>query len=885
MRLINVDSLQLETFFGDQIPPYAILSHRWGNDDEEVSFEDVRGGYTQKSGMQKIVGCCAQAKMDNIKYAWIDTCCINKDSSKELDEAINSMFQWYRRASVCYTYLADIPADDDAWDPASKFFSSSWFRRGWTLQELLAPGELRFYDQEWNFMGSKADLSGEIETITGIPREFLLGWVDFHKASVAQRMSWASKRETKREEDIAYCLLGIFDVTMPMIYGEGRKAFERLQLKIMEQTTDDSILAWGVQDSRSEPSTKSWLGSISAGVFASSPAAFANCGDIVPRAKDSAPANTFVVSGGYVRTSLRVLPHSPMGEYGLLNCGPRDSNDVIIGIPLLPTTMSINDEYMRPQGHPPFFYMESGTDASTKAIRIQVDPQLRASQVTGSRFWLHIDGHQKLRLNLRETWPPLRWEKGRALVANVDSDQHSRRRYLARFSANLENTCDIIVVLEFDMHGQQSSVDYYTFATSNDHDLERFGKIIDLMQQKDLERKIAENGKFAVKATMTKNEIARETIFTLILTRTTEPTASCANPHQLISTAKAKQHFLGLLWKTGLARSAEERFLEDLTAERRALRAAEAIQRAAKEHERSLEEKKRALEEEIRALAKERESDESDIRQTKDNIHRLEGLRKEATDQRERCGHLMDAWERSLNQALIADDRNNWLEEIIQKQLDRNKVTQEKQGELGPGYSKITFLAGNEQDIASSVPLLWAAANGKYEIAEQLLQKGSNVDMKDNDDNTALLLSVSKGNKAMTGLLLKHGASLETKNKTGDTPLSMTAYKGHASTTALLLEKNANIESRNNDQSTPLAIAARRGHLYVVDLLLERGADYEAVNQWGDSPLSRAATYGHEEVVRLLLDKGANSEVKNKRGFTPLQLARKNGHEALVKWL
>ncbi|KAM0193853.1 hypothetical protein ACHAPA_009019 [Fusarium lateritium] len=195
MRLINVESLKLETFFGGQLPAYAVLSHRWGSDDEEVSFDDMRRGSTEKTGMQKLIGCCQIEKQEKIQYVWIDTCCTNKESSKELDEAINSMFKWYRNASVCLTYMGDVPPNDDVWDPASRFFSSAWFRRGWTLQELLAPGKLRFYHQDWSFIGTKADLSSEIEQITGIPPKFLLGWVDFHQASVAQRMSWASRRK------------------------------------------------------------------------------------------------------------------------------------------------------------------------------------------------------------------------------------------------------------------------------------------------------------------------------------------------------------------------------------------------------------------------------------------------------------------------------------------------------------------------------------------------------------------------------------------------------------------------------------------------------------------------------------------------------------------
>jgi len=216
MRLINVETLKLEEFFDDRVPPYAILSHTWGDDDEEVSFRDIKERKIKKAGIRpiKLEGCCNQAKKDGLRYAWIDTCCIDKANSVELGEAINSMFQWYRHASICYAYLSDVPAHDDPWSPGSKFFSSRWFVRGWTLQELLAPKKLHFYNSEWCYLGTKSETSVIIEKITGIPRPFLLGIAELHEASVAQRMSWAAKRVTKRKEDIAYCLLGVFGMSM-----------------------------------------------------------------------------------------------------------------------------------------------------------------------------------------------------------------------------------------------------------------------------------------------------------------------------------------------------------------------------------------------------------------------------------------------------------------------------------------------------------------------------------------------------------------------------------------------------------------------------------------------------------------------------------------------
>ncbi|KAI0129830.1 heterokaryon incompatibility protein-domain-containing protein, partial [Xylariales sp. AK1849] len=246
MHLINVRTRQLEEFLDGRVPPYAILSHTWGADDEEISFQDVRKGPLSKSGKgrSKFDGCCVQAQDDKLGYVWIDTCCIDKSSAVELSEAINSMFRWYKNAAICYAYLSDVVAGDDHFSARFSLQKSRWFTRGWTLQELIAPRVLHFYDVEWTSLGTKHKLVTELVKTTGISRLFLLGMADLHEASIAQRMSWAAKRITKRREDMAYCLLGIFDISMTMIYGEGDRAFMRLQEEVLRHTPDDTILAW-----------------------------------------------------------------------------------------------------------------------------------------------------------------------------------------------------------------------------------------------------------------------------------------------------------------------------------------------------------------------------------------------------------------------------------------------------------------------------------------------------------------------------------------------------------------------------------------------------------------------------------------------------------------
>ena len=166
------------------------------------------------------------AVADGFDYIWIDTCCIDKTSSAELSEALNSMYRWYQEAEECYAYLADVPHNsiNRATGVTGPSWKSRWFTRGWTLQELIAPLSVIFLNSEWQEIGTKSNLQRDISEITGIPSSFLLG-DDLRHASIAQRMSWASKRETTRIEDLAYYLMGLFGIYMPMLYGEGERAY------------------------------------------------------------------------------------------------------------------------------------------------------------------------------------------------------------------------------------------------------------------------------------------------------------------------------------------------------------------------------------------------------------------------------------------------------------------------------------------------------------------------------------------------------------------------------------------------------------------------------------------------------------------------------------
>ncbi|KAK4952455.1 hypothetical protein LTR10_009261 [Elasticomyces elasticus] len=282
MWLINAESYRLEYFMDSDIPPYAILSHTWGPG-AEVTFQDMqdaKGAGPEKPSFGKIRFTCAQALADNLQYAWVDT-----------------LFRWYIDAQVCYALLLDleipryitedgrsVAVELTQWDQLPTFQSCRWFTRGWTLQELIAPVELRFYDRSGTLILPRRAFASRLSTITGISAD-ILDWPFglrpsviesrngrlislreiLSKYNVAQRMSWAARRETSRKEDVAYSLLGIFNVNMPLLYGEGDRAFVRLQEEIVRISTDHSILAWNYRLATTV---------ISDGVFAGEPLHF-----------------------------------------------------------------------------------------------------------------------------------------------------------------------------------------------------------------------------------------------------------------------------------------------------------------------------------------------------------------------------------------------------------------------------------------------------------------------------------------------------------------------------------------------------------------------------------------------------------------------------------
>ncbi|KAI4186290.1 MAG: hypothetical protein LQ346_005716 [Caloplaca aetnensis] len=351
-RLINTLTYALHE--NVRSPEYAILSHRWVG--SEVTFQQLdstewRTINLESQPMKKIRDACRKARERRppIEWLWVDTCCIDKTNNVELASALNSMFEWYFGATVCYGYLYDVKWDSSSrqisksTDPERPGKESAWFERGWTLQELLAPRHMEFYDGDWNFMDTRKNLANLLRERTGIAEQYLTGASKFKAACVATKMSWMAGRTTTAVEDIAYSMLGLLNITMEIRYGEGVKAFMRLQRTLMESSTDESLFAWTTPPSElrcyrglghvPEFSPPHW------GLLAPSPDCFSKSRDLVVLPD----LHVARLAGGYRMTQQGVHFQLPAASNELMN---------FFGFPRTNVTLGLNCWRYGPSGKP-----------------------------------------------------------------------------------------------------------------------------------------------------------------------------------------------------------------------------------------------------------------------------------------------------------------------------------------------------------------------------------------------------------------------------------------------------------------------------------------------------------------------------------------------------
>ncbi|RYP53370.1 hypothetical protein DL768_001615 [Monosporascus sp. mg162] len=839
MRLINVKTSKLEEFLDYKTPQYAILSHTWGDDREELTFRDVEEGRIDKPGVGsvKFQGSCRQAEKDGFGYVWIDTCCIDKTNLVELNEAINSMFRWYRHASLCYAYLSDVPGDDNPRKPGSKFRTSRWFGRGWTLQELLAPKDLQFYNSAWGHLGTKGALRTVIGKITGIPRQILLGITELHNASVAQRMSWAAGRDTKRKEDLAYCLLGIFGVTMPMIYGEGGdQAFLRLQDQIMKTTRDDSILAWGLSTKKSPISDPD---QVTAGrVLATAPSDFANSGHIVCREQFSTSLSSLDISGGSLRLYLSLLTTSAGGAIGLLNCGPKHDQQQVVGIPLTKTAPGASDEYIRPVGWYAVLQPIPSSGVSPRLIHIRNDSQSKKSADANRQYWLYDDDvFADVNLYLVDVSPRSCWDEERAIIiSTITPSDKVTQRTLARFRHNEGESPDFVMLLECKQQGASIEPQCHVMICCRDTSLQELAEKLQYVAQKTFGKRSASNGRLYLHVILEPD--TQQPIFTI------KPEALSYPPDVTIDATVELQksdltlELVRILKEKGQNDVEKEELSQKAKGKRNRLEQIKREREMVEDELRELEERRRKLEERKGKLVEEESNGAKEIHL----------LSEKQADVRGRQDHASKRW---------LDARKRW-DELWHIECDED------------GYEL--------ERMDGETPLRWAAEGGHEAVVRQLLETGADVHARDKDGRTALSYAAERGHEAVVQLLLKSGQmSLRWAVETGD-----------AEVVKLFLERGADVAVANKDGWTPLIAASSKGHIDVVRLLLATSgvnADLKD-SKSGQTPLNWAAANGYEAVVQLLLDTGkVDINSRDNNGRTPLQWAAERGRETIVRLL
>ncbi|KAL6820059.1 hypothetical protein V8C40DRAFT_268540 [Trichoderma camerunense] len=858
IRLINIETLKLETFSGKNIPKYTILSHTWGPDSEELTFDDLQKGITDKPGIGsiKLKGCCDQVKKDNAKeekeenkvqYVWIDTCCIDKSSSSELQEAINAMFDWYADASVCYAYLWDVPEDDKPpSDRESKFFTSRWFTRGWTLQELLAPKEVRFYNKEWKPIGDKITLNRTIEDITGISWLVLKGIDKIQNASVAQRMSWAARRETTRPEDLAYCLLGIFDIHMPMLYPEGGKdAFFRLQDLIMRKTGDDSILAWDHNESPDYPNR------ITSGeIFAVSPVYFANSGKIVARKPERIFSEINVLGG---RLGINLPLHiTESGElFGLLNCGPKSTKEGIqcVGIPLARASSGAPNEYIRPKERSATLLPAPTTDSSPEWIQIKKDGQKDAT--IEQQCWLYEDvSFTKIHLELTEVEPSSWWDKKKGMISRMDvGDAQPINRILMRCRYSKTESPDFLFILELNQPGSNAKHLFHTAICQRDASLRELAE--HFRPELPNISGYASNGIFNLHITLDSEDGGDRMSLTPGEAPDSHDTINASSETEKLA---AVSQFTKLLKSRKLEKTKEERLRIDTEARQRRLQ--------------FVKDQRQAVDDEIKKLEARRAML---IEEEQDKAREMHDLAENQTQARKRRDNLFEELE-------LAHQRLRSVQPIEYSEVDLN----------GFDVDENDSDAQRMDDDVGRMLFREAIKNGDVEVMKILVAGSAEEDAVSTYGWLVLISASIRGDAdTVRGLLATNKVDPDSRDKrAGRTALSWATENGHTEVVQLLLDTNkVNVNSVNSDGSTPLHYASLRQHEDIVKVLLNtRGIDVNLQDVYGYSPLHLSVRRGYEAIVQLLLRKiGVDVNLRDGYKSTPLHYAASAGYEAIVQ--
>ncbi len=890
MYLLNVETLQLEEFLTAP-PPYAILSHTWISSHDEVLFRDIRTGNLgtlgKDAGLRKVRGCCEQATRDGLAYVWIDSCCIDKADLTELSEAIYSMFRWYQNAVVCYAYLVDLPPVGDAItveDQDDFFKKSRWFTRGWTLQELLAPSHLCFFDESWTPFATKTEMADTIEEITGIPQRYLFNSLSLNTASVAQRMSWAAKRSTTRPEDRAYSLLGLFGVTMQLIYGMGgRGAFVLLQRTILEQFRDSSVFAWGLSRQTSSATASNPLlqttdaqrthGIASDGIWASSPSDYEHCGNIVVR--QGVPLNISHPTGGLLSMELslsNVLHANPL--YGLLDCGPKEDPKALVGVPLKKKAGSVPEAYIRPRLCSPMIIPVLSLPLRLPSHKIQVLTEPSADEDAPlNENWLTLK-YEEGSLFLVDTHPSTHWEGNKAKVP-LASNTTSAILYAARLRCPGEEERDLLVFIELVPEDTQFRLHCHlmTHALLQPWDLalHSFG----LMRPAALglqracigahtlvariatpvhgnafnitiNRSLAVRRVAAISADMEVDHTQRKvTLFRLLMDEPTWPESVASRPREAAEDGRVANHMrlIGLLEE-------RERYLWFTNLGTR--------------------------EELLRRIDKlEPETGPGNWLET--HIMKSQSDPNSSSEPLIPIFWAIEHGFQSMARLLVEKSP------AVLDTVDSNGLTP-LQAAAGRGMLWLVriFLRKGGANVNATNGLAMATGFGHEAVVRLLLEAGADVRAKDNEGWVPLAVASRFGHVAIARLLIEAGADVGSPH---NMPLSLACEFGYEANVQLLVENGADVNTVDSTGLLPLTVAAQEGQTAVVQLLIKSGVDVNKEDATGHLPLTVAAQAGHTEIVQRLIEGGAEVDKEDATGRLPLTVATQAGHTEIVQRL
>jgi ankyrin repeat protein len=931
---VNIDGgFSLTGFTGNNIPRYAILSHTWEADDQELTFQDIttRSGRS-KAGYRKIQFCRDQAKKDGLQYFWVDSCCINKSSSAELSEAINSMFRWYQNAVKCYVFLSDVSTGKHSrsseliWEPALR--QSRWFTRGWTLQELIAPRSVQFFSRDGRQLGDKDSLKQQIHEITGIAAPVLQG-LPLSQFSVEERMSWQSKRETTIEEDQAYCLMGIFEIYLPVIYGEGvENAFKRLREAIDKDSTELKCLQ-ALRTSDYE------------------------------EFKDRNPDR---LDG----TCKWFLQHKTYQEWqqnsstGLLWV----SADPGCGKSVLSKSL-VNQELRANESRATCFFFFKDDNDKQKSVSTALSALLH--QLFRQRRFLikhalddyKVEG-EKLFQSFHKLWGILTKAasdpKAGQVICVLDAldecAESGRYQLIDAFntfyqqsgSANKPQLRFIVTsrpYLDIERRFTVLISSFPTIRLQGEHESDIISGEIDIVirwRVSQLQSELKLNNSETSNLEIELLRIANRTYLWLtlifeIIRKTIRPTSRKLKA--VISTLpstvdKAYEAILSKIEKD--ERPQARKLLHIIVAATRPLTLGEMnIALAIEDNHKCYDDLD--LDDEVRFEASVRNLCGLFVTVVDQKVYLIHQTAREFLIARSEVA--TSGWKHSLkpteSETLIAKTCITYLAFTeFDGAMDRTSTAVEygyfdyAAGSWAAHYRKaqdskikqmlqlvLKVCDTQSQRFITWFDVYWRMAHrywepnpqftsilmvgsyfGHEDVVKLLLATGQvGVNSKDKYGQMPLLWAARNGHEAVARLLLATDqVDVNSKDKNyGQTPLSFAARNGHEAIVKLLLATGqVDVNSKDEYSQTPLLLAALNGHEAIVKLLLATGqVDVNSKdNKYGQTPLLRAAENGHEAIVKLLLATGqVDVNSKDEYSWTPLLLAAENGHEAIVKLL